>query len=198
MKSREGTVVDADDLMVEMTSAARSISEELGKLDQLSESEQKELHKVIGLAALKYFLLKVDPRKNMLFDPKESIDFNGHTGPFIQYTHARICSLLRKAGDLVNMSYTAVELTELERNVLLKIDHYPQVIQEAAKNYNPAELAVYIYELVKDFNAFYQAVPVLKEDNAELKSFRLLLSQVTANVVKSGMKMLGIQVPERM
>jgi len=198
MKSREGTVVDADDLMVEMTNAARSISEELGKLDQLSESEQKELHKVIGLAALKYFLLKVDPRKNMLFDPKESIDFNGHTGPFIQYTHARICSLLRKAEEQVSSDLSSIELTELERNVLLKIDQYPQVIQEAAKNYNPAELAVYIYELVKDFNAFYQAVPVLKEENAELRSFRLLLSQVTANVVKSGMKMLGIQVPERM
>jgi arginyl-tRNA synthetase len=198
MKSREGTVVDADDLMLEMTNTARVISEELGKLDELPEHEQQRLHQTIGLAALKYYLLKVDPRKNMLFDPRESIDFNGHTGPFIQYTHARICSLLRKSEEEVKQSTSNIELSDVERNVLLKIDQYPMVIQEAAAQYNPAELSSYIYELVKDFNAFYQSVPVMKEENLELRQFRLLLSQVTARIIKSGMLLLGIEVPERM
>jgi arginyl-tRNA synthetase len=198
MKSREGTVVDADDLMLEMTNTARVISEELGKLDELPEQEQQRLHQTIGLAALKYYLLKVDPRKNMLLDPRESIDFNGHTGPFIQYTHARICSLLRKSGEGVKLSTLNIELSENERNVLLKIDQYPMVIQEAAAQYNPAELSSYIYELVKDFNAFYQSVPVMKEENIELRQFRLLLSQVTARIINSGMLLLGIEVPERM
>lgn len=198
MKSREGTVVDADDLMLEMTNTARIISEELGKLDELPENEQQRLHQTIGMAALKYYLLKVDPRKNMLFDPRESIDFNGHTGPFIQYTHARICSLLRKSGEEVTATTASVELTAAERSVLLKIDQYPSIIQEAAAQYNPAELSSYIYELVKDFNAFYQSVPVMKEENADLRHFRLLLSKTTAQIINSGMSLLGIEVPERM
>lgn len=198
MKSREGTVVDADDLMFEMTNTARMISEELGKLDQLSPEEQKVLHKTIGMAALKFFLLKVDPRKNMLFDPNESIDFNGHTGPFIQYAHARICSLLRKAEGIDNVELSVAVINPLEKNILLKIDQYPKLIEDAAKHLNPSDLAMYIYELVKDFNAFYQSVPILKEENNDLLRFRLILSETTARIIKSGMKLLGIEVPERM
>lgn len=197
MKSREGTVVDADDLMHEMYLNARSIAEELGKLDDLSDAEQEQLYHEIGLAALKYFLLKVDARKNMLFDPKESIDFNGHTGPFIQYTHARIRSLLRKAGDYPSISQT-VDLNESERSIALRIDRYRSVLVESAEKHSPAELAAYLYDLAKEFNTFYQSVMVLKEPNESMRNFRLILVETTGNVIRSGMKLLGIKVPEQM
>jgi len=198
MKSREGTVVDADDLMDEMTDTARSISEELGKLEDMTDVEQDQLYHQIGLSALKYFLLKVDARKNMLFNPKESIDFNGHTGPFIQYTHARIRSLLRKAGEAPKVETTPVSLTDAERSIALMIDRYSIVIQESAEKLSPADLAAYLYELAKDFNTFYQTVVVLKEEDEALRNFRLLLTETTGKVIRSGMKLLGIEVPERM
>lgn len=198
MKSREGTVVDADDLMDEMTNTARVISEELGKLEDLTESEQDQLYHQIALSALKYFLLKVDARKNMLFNPKESIDFNGHTGPFIQYTHARIRSLLRKADGSPKVENEPVILSDIERSIALMMDRYSAIIQESAEKLSPAELAAYLYELAKDFNTFYQNVVVLKEEDESLRNFRLLLTESAGKILKSGMKLLGIEVPERM
>lgn len=199
MKSREGTVVDADDLMDEMTASARSIAEELGKLEELSAEEKEKLYHQIGMAALKYFLLKVDARKNMLFDPVESIDFNGNTGPFIQYAHARISSLLRKAGEAANeITDGKVELTDPERQLALKIDRFPEVVTEAAANHSPAEIANFLYDLVKDYNHFYQTVPVLKEENQDKLLFRLQLSKATALVIRKGLSLLGIESPERM
>lgn len=198
MKSREGTVVDADDMMAEMTDSARAIAEELGKLEELSAEEKDILYRQIGLSALKYFLLKVDAKKNMLFDPVESIDFNGNTGPFIQYAHARIQSLLRKAGEQTETDYDTVLLTESERNLAIKIDRFPDVLYEAAENHSPAELANFLYDLVKDYNHFYQTVPVLKEEDEALRNFRLELSEGTATVIASGLKLLGIEAPEQM
>lgn len=200
MKSREGTVVDADDLMQEMKTTAREISEELGKLDDMPEEDKDQLFGNIGLGALKYFILKVDPKKRMLFDPKESVDFNGNTGPFIQYTHARIQSILRKNEDLIEFeSMQSGQLSELDLQVLKKLHEYPQIVQDAGTNKSPALIANYIYDLVKDFNHFYQNSPsILKEENLEIKSFRVALCKSTGNVIKTGMSLLGINVPDRM
>jgi arginyl-tRNA synthetase len=199
MKSREGTVVDADDLMEEMVRTAEEITTELGKLDGVADDEKKELYEVIGLGALKYFLLKVDPKKKMMFDPAESIDFSGNTGPFIQYTHARIKSILRKYGkpapDSINSS---VELHPMEREVIHALYQFPKAMHEAAENYSPALIANYIYDLVKTFNSYYQAVPILKEENADTLEMRIALIAQVAEVVKKGMGLLGISVPERM
>ncbi|MEN8139129.1 MAG: arginine--tRNA ligase [Bacteroidota bacterium] len=198
MKSREGTVVDADDLMAEMTDTARTISQELGKLEGYSEEEKESLYKTIGLGALKYFMLKVDPKKRMLFNPEESVDFNGNTGPFIQYTHARIKSVLRNAGETEKADYAGLKLHEKEKELVKHLMTYPNVIQLAANNHSPALIANFSYDLVKLYNTFYQNVSILKAENDTLKSFRLDLSKLTANVIASSMNMLGIDVPERM
>lgn len=198
MKSREGTVVDADDLMQEMVSTAQSISEELGKLDGFNDEELAAIYEMIGLGALKYFILKVDPRKRMLFDPSESIDFNGHTGPFIQYTHARICSLQRRAADLNAEVKPESALHPKEKELLKVLLRYPEVIQEAAKDYSPAVIANYAYDLVKEYNKFYQQVPVFGADNEKDKAFRIGLSGLVGKVIASAMSLLGITVPERM
>lgn len=197
MKSREGTVVDADDLMAEMTATAQKISEELGKLDGYSEAEKTSLYETIGLGALKYYMLKVDPKKQMLFNPEESVDFAGNTGPFIQYTYARIQSILRKA-DFDYSKAVNVELHEKEKELIKQIQLYPDVIQNAAANYSPALIANYTYDLVKEFNSFYQNVPILGESDAAKKIFRVQLSKTVGNTIKSAFKLLGIQVPERM
>lgn len=197
MKSREGTVVDADDLMIEMTETARNISEELGKLDGYSEEEKTELHKTIGLGALKYFILKVDPKKRILFDPKSSVDFQGNTGPFIQYTYARIQSILRKA----NFDYSksvAIELHEKEKEIIKSLEAFPETVQQAAANYSPAIIANYTYDLVKEFNSFYQNVSILGEENLDKKIFRVQISEKVGNTIKQAFSLLGIQVPERM
>lgn len=202
MKSREGTVVDADDLIEEMYTTAKSISEELGKLDGISENEKNEIIKMVGLGALKYFILKVDPKKNIVFNPKESIDFEGNTGPFIQYTHARIKSVLRKAKDSgINIPEKISENTEInenEKSIIKLITDYNNIISEASNELNPAVVANYTYALVKEYNLFYHDYSILKEENDEKKSFRLLLSNVTAKRIKDSMKLLGINVPERM
>ncbi|WP_452219568.1 arginine--tRNA ligase [Lacinutrix salivirga] len=200
MKSREGTVVDADDLIVEMAETAQSISEELGKLEGYSEAEKQELYKTIGLGALKYYILKVDPKKRILFDPKESIDFQGNTGPFIQYTYARIQSILRKASAENKASSVDVEvqLHEKEKELLKQLEFFPEVIQQAAKNHSPALIANYTYDLVKAFNSFYQNVPILGADSNNDKVFRIQLSGVVANTIKNAFSLLGINVPERM
>ena len=197
MKSREGTVVDADDLMIEMTETARNISEELGKLDGYSEEEKTELYKTIGLGALKYFILKVDPKKRILFDPKSSVDFQGNTGPFIQYTYARIQSILRKA----NFDYSksvAIELHEKEKEIIKLLEAFPETVQQAAANYSPAIIANYTYDLVKEFNSFYQNVSILGEENLDKKIFRVQISEKVGNTIKQAFSLLGIQVPERM
>ncbi|TVR37147.1 MAG: arginine--tRNA ligase, partial [Cryomorphaceae bacterium] len=198
MKSREGTVVDADDLVEGMTDTAREISEELGKLEELTQQDREQLYSQIGGAALKYFLLKVDARKNMLFNPRESIDFNGNTGPFIQYAHARISSLLRKAADVERVSSDNLQLSESEQSLALKLDRFPVVVEESAVKYSPAELANYLYDLVKDFNSFYQSMPVLKEEDVALRTFRLELTEACGKVIRTGLRMLGIAAPERM
>ena len=199
MKSREGTVVDADDLIDEMAETAGEISEELGKLDGYSDIEKQELYKSIGLGALKYYILKVDPRKRILFDPKESIDFQGNTGPFIQYTYARIQSILRKAeineNVLVDVKY---DLHEKEKELIKQIQLFPEVIQNAADNYSPALVANYTYDLVKEFNSFYQNVSILGADTDNEKALRVDLSETVANIIKNAFGLLGIDVPERM
>lgn len=197
MKSREGTVVDADDLMEEMTVTAKSISEELGKLDGYSDEEKAELYKTIGLGALKYFMLKVDPKKSMMFNPEESVDFAGNTGPFIQYTYARIQSILRKA--TFNTSVNKIsELHPKEKELLKQIELFPEVIQNAAHNHSPALVANYTYELVKEYNSFYQTVSILGEENLDKKVFRVQLSQKVSDTIKLAFGLLGIDVPERM
>ena len=200
MKSREGTVVDADDLMDEMVNTAREVSRELGKLDDCSAEEAEEISETVGLGALKYFLLKVDPRKNMTFNPKESIDFNGNTGPFIQYTHARICSVLRKASEAGygDVNFSAVEPNEKEITLIQRLADFPVVVGEAGRNYSPALIANYVYELVKEYNQFYHDYSIMKEEYEAVRSLRLCLSRCTAGVIKTGMKLLGINVPERM
>lgn len=202
MKSREGTVVDADDLMEEMVSTAREISQELGKLDGLTTDEAERIVSMVGLGSLKYFMLKVDPRKNMTFNPKESIDFNGNTGPFIQYTYARICSVLRKAAeqDIVLPAELPgdISLSEKEEGLIQLTADFASVIKEAGSEYSPAIVANYIYDLVKEYNQFYHDFSILREENSEVKAFRLVLSSNVAKVVKSGMSLLGIDVPERM
>lgn len=202
MKSREGTVVDADDLMEEMISTARETSDELGKLDGCTEEEIANIARICGLGALKYFILKVDPRKNMTFNPKESIDFNGNTGPFIQYTHARICSVLRKAQEAGFQLPTSLpeelEVADRESSLIQNLASFPEVVRQAGKEYSPALIANYVYELVKEYNQFYHDFSIMKEADEQKKAFRLLLSKSVAKVIKTGMSLLGIEVPERM
>ncbi|MGC1470985.1 MAG: arginine--tRNA ligase [Psychroserpens sp.] len=198
MKSREGTVVDADDLIVEMAKTAETISEELGKLDGYSEVEKKELYKIIGLGALKYHILKVDPKKHILFDPKESIDFQGNTGPFIQYTYARIQSILRKADLKTKLSLEEVTLHEKEKELLKQLELFPGLIQNAADQHSPALIANYTYDLVKEFNSFYQNVSILGAGTTIEKTFRVQLSYAVAQTIKNAFSLLGIAVPERM
>ena len=199
MKSREGTVVDADDLIAEMTETARSISEELGKLDGYTETEKDELYRIIGLGALKYYILKVDPKKRILFNPEESVDFQGNTGPFIQYTYARIQSILRKAeADLSSAVPSGYELHDKEKELLKQIQLYPETVALAGENLSPALIANYTYELVKSFNSFYQNVSILGADSEEQITFRVQLSNLVANMIKSSFRLLGIEVPERM
>lgn len=198
MKSREGTVVDADDLMEEMTKTAGDIASELGKLEGYSDEEKAKLFKTIGLGALKYYILKVDPKKQILFNPEESVDFAGNTGPFIQYTYARIQSILRKADfDFVTLSAVEV-LHNKEKELIKQIELYPEVIQNAAQNHSPALIANYTYDLVKEYNSFYQSVSILGEDDLNKKIFRVQLSKKVADTIKSGFALLGIDVPERM
>ena len=198
MKSREGTVVDADDLMNEMTSTAQTISEDLGKLEGYSEEEKTKLYNTIGLGALKYYILKVDPKKRILFNPEESVDFAGNTGPFIQYTYARIQSIIRKATFDFSATAKTNDLHEKEKELLKQIELYPEVIQNAAQNHSPALIANYTYELVREYNSFYQAVPILGEENLEKKIFRVQLSKKVADTIASSFSLLGINVPERM
>jgi len=197
MKSREGTVVDADDLMIEMTNTAKEISEELGKLDGYSIEAKENLHQQIGLGALKYFVLKVDPKKRILFDPKSSVDFQGNTGPFIQYTYARIQSIIRKA-DFDYSKPVSIDLHEKEKELLKQLALFPETIQQAATNYSPAVIANYTYDLVKEFNSFYQNVSILGEEDQDKKTFRVQLAKKVADTIKLAFSLLGIQVPERM
>lgn len=202
MKSREGTVVDADDLMVDMTTTARELSEDLGKLEEYSNEEKQALYKLVGLGALKYYILKVDPKKRILFNPEESVDFQGNTGPFIQYTYARIQSILRKAKDAnVDLSTQLdgiEELHEKEKELIKQLQLYPDTIQLAAINFSPALIANYVYDLVKEFNSFYQQVSILGETDEQKKALRVQLSKKVSEVIESGFKLLGINVPERM
>ena len=202
MKSREGTVVDADDLMDEMVATAQQTSQELGKLDGLTEAEAAEIARIVGMGALKYFILKVDARKNMTFNPEESIDFNGNTGPFIQYTYARIQSVLRKAAEAGLIIPTdlnlAIQLNEKEESLIQHLAEFPATIAEAAKDYSPSDIANYTYDLVKEFNQFYHDFSILREENQQVKLFRLALSANVAKVIKLAMSLLGIEVPERM
>jgi arginyl-tRNA synthetase len=198
MKSREGTVVDADDLMEEMTATAGKISTDLGKLEGYSEEEKAKLFKTIGLGALKYYILKVDPKKQILFNPEESVDFAGNTGPFIQYTYARIQSILRKADFDLNIGNSALELHPKEKELLKQIELFPEVIQNAANNHSPALVANYTYELVKEYNSFYQSVSILGEEDMTKKVFRVQLSKKVAETIKLAFNLLGIEVPERM
>ena len=203
MKSREGTVVDADDLIAEMVAQARRTSEELGKFDDISEEERDEIARIVGMGALKYFILKVDARKNMLFNPEESIDFNGNTGPFIQYTHARIRSILRKAeaeGASLpeKLDTAAAQPNEKEVELIQKLNEYGAAVEQAGKDYSPSGIANYCYELTKEFNQFYHDYSILKEPDAAKKQLRLVLARNVAKAIKNGMALLGIEVPERM
>ncbi|WP_315022109.1 arginine--tRNA ligase [Capnocytophaga leadbetteri] len=200
MKSREGTVVDADDLIAEMEQTAKEISQELGKLDGYTEAQKEALYHTIGLGALKYYILKVDPKKRILFDPKESIDFQGNTGPFVQYTYARIQSILRKYAEMGAADSTAMPdtLHEKEKALLKSITLFPAIVQEAAEEYSPAVIANYVYDLVKDFNSFYQNVSILGEKEPVKLHFRVVLCEKIGEIIAASFKMLGIQVPERM
>ena len=198
MKSREGTVVDADELILEMINNASKLSKELGKLDGLSSNDKKVLNETIGLGALKYYILKVDPKKRILFDPNDSIDFNGNTGPFIQYTYARIQSLLTKSNYKKSKINNQLEINDKEKQLLKLLTIFPETIKSAADNLNPALIANYTYELVKNFNSYYQTTTILKINDEELKGFRLTLSYKVASIIKSSMKLLGINVPEKM
>ena len=202
MKSREGTVVDADDLMEEMVSAARRTSEELGKFADMTENERNEIARIVGMGALKYFILKVDARKNMLFNPEESIDFNGNTGPFIQYTYARIRSIMRKAEAegivLPTVLPDTLPLNEKEVQLIQKLNSFEAVVEQAGKDYSPSGIANYCYELTKDFNQFYHDYSILNAGSGEAKTLRLALAKNVAKTIKNGMQLLGIEVPERM
>jgi len=202
MKSREGTVVDADDLIDEMVLTAREMSMELGKLDEYSDAEKEKIYRIIGLGALKYFILKVDPKKNMTFDPRESIDFNGNTGPFIQYTHARIHSVLRKAQERnlewINKPLARVELLEKEKALIKWLLQFDDILTEAGESLSPALIANYTYELSKEFNQFYHDHSILGAEKAAIRHLRILLTQMTGRIIKTGMELLGIEVPERM
>ena len=201
MKSREGTVVDADDLIADMVSTAREMSQELGKLDGCTDEEAEAISKMVGLGALKYFILKVDPKKTMLFDPRESIDFNGNTGPFIQYTHARICSVLRKAaesgidyaGRVVGIDYLKEEI-----ELIKTLSDYPSVVASAGENFAPSIIGAYIYDLAKSFNSYYHDHSIMREENVKVRQMRLQLASEVARVIRTGMALLGIAVPERM
>lgn len=199
MKSREGTVVDADDLMDEMIETARQTSAELGKLDNCSAEEANEIARIIGLGALKYFILKVDPRKNMTFNPKESIDFNGNTGPFIQYTYARIQSLLRKTAEAgMKAEIADVEPNDKEIALIQRLADFPNVVAEAGRSYSPAQIANYVYDLVKEYNQFYHDYSIMKEENETVRSFRIKLSEEVGKVIRRATGLLGIEVPNRM
>jgi arginyl-tRNA synthetase len=198
MKSREGTVVDADDLMESMASESRLVADEQGKLSDLSEAEKNDTFDIIGMSALKYFLLRVDPKKNMMFNPKESIDFNGNTGPFIQYAFVRTQSILRRAGDFNMDVWNGVEINEWERNLIKCLAGYPQAIEEAAGKYDPSVIAAFAYELTKTFNSFYQQCSILKEENTALKSLRMELTALSGHCIASSMQLLGIKMPARM
>ena len=199
MKSREGTVVDADELMDEMIATAREMSQEPGRLEGLTDAEKEEVLRIVGLGALKYFILKVDPRKNMLFNPQESIDFNGNTGPFIQYTYARIMSVLRKATDNVEaIDVNAVVPNEKETNLIQRLADFSTAVADAGKNYSPAVIANYVYELAKQYNQFYHDFSILREENATVRAFRLKLSAAVADVIARGLGLLGMEVPQRM
>ena len=197
MKSREGTVVDADELMQEVYNTAKEISEELGKLEGLSDEEKSDLYETIAMGALKYYILKVDPKKRILFDPKESVDFNGNTGPFIQYTFARIQSLLRKESPK-EFDFESIELNAAEKEIIRALNDFEDTIAKAATEMSPALIANYVYEIVKLFNSFYQNNPILKNEDENVKNFRLYLSQWVANTIQSSLRLLGIGVPERM
>ena len=202
MKRREGTVVDADDLIAEMVRQARQTADEAGKFDDMSEEEKQNVARIVGMGALKYFLLKVDARKNMLFNPEESIDFNGNTGPFIQYTYARIRSVLRKAED-AGINYKDLcgincELSTKEEEIVQHVADFAVVIRQAGQDFSPSAIANYCYELVKEYNQFYHEFSILKEENEDKKRFRLVLSANVAKVVRLGMGLLGIEMPERM
>lgn len=196
MKSREGTVVDADDLMAEVIDKAREMTQERGHIEGMTENEREALYHMIGLGGLKYYLLKVDPKKRMLFDPQESVELNGNTGPFIQYAHARIRSLITKAGEITD--FTAIELKEEEQEIIKQLLEFPAILKEAASTYSPALIANYCYELVKLYNHFYQSISILNEENSDLKMLRLTMSSEVAKVIKTAMNLLGINVPERM
>ena len=202
MKSREGTVVDADDLMEEMISTAKETSQELGKLDGLTQEEADDIARIVGLGALKYFILKVDARKNMTFNPKESIDFNGNTGPFIQYTYARIQSVLRKAAEsgivIPEQIPSGIELSEKEEGLIQMVADFAAVVKQAGEDYSPSIIANYTYDLVKEYNQFYHDFSILREENEAVKVFRIALSANVAKVVRLGMNLLGIEVPSRM
>lgn len=199
MKSREGTVVDADDLMAEMIETAKTRTEELGKTEDFTEEEKAELYHTIGMGALKYFLLKVDPKKRLLFDPNESVDFQGHTGPFIQYTHARIKSVLRKAGYVENETkVNPGRLSSYELDLIKALSEYPSIVEASAKEYSPAQLANYAYEVAKLYNKFYHEESILKAEDEDVKAFRLTLSASAARIIAESMRLLGIKVPERM
>ncbi|MEC8248350.1 MAG: DALR anticodon-binding domain-containing protein, partial [Bacteroidota bacterium] len=198
MKSREGTVVDADDLIFEMTTTAKSISLELGKLEGYSELEKKQTYTDIGLGALKYFILKVDPKKTILFDPKASVDFQGNTGPFIQYTYARIQAILRKSEIDYKGAVPEVHLNEKEKNILKQLQAFPETVQQAALHYSPAYIANYTYDLVKEFNSFYQNISIFGAASKSEMCFRVQLCSVVGETIKKAFGLLGIQVPERM
>jgi arginyl-tRNA synthetase len=202
MKSREGTVVDADDLMAEMIETARETSKELGKLDEATPEEAEAIARMVGLGALKYFILKVDPKKNMTFNPQESIDFNGNTGPFIQYTHARVRSILRKAEEqgiaIPDKLDPGAPLSEKEEGLVQLLSEFGAAVKQAGAEYNVSLIGNYVYDLAKEFNQFYHDHPILREENASLRDFRLMLSKNVALTIKKGMKLFGIDVPERM
>ena len=200
MKSREGTVVDADDLIATMIADARRMSDELGKFDDMNDAERDEIARIVGLGALKYFILKVDARKNMLFNPEESIDFNGNTGPFIQYTYARIRSILRKAeaGSDAPTSLAGVTLNDKEIELIQKMNDFPAAISQAATDYSPSGIANYCYELTKVFNQFYHDYSILGESDAACRAMRLVIARNVAKIIGSAMQLLGIEVPERM
>jgi arginyl-tRNA synthetase len=199
MKSREGTVVDADDLMALMMEDAYKTSMELGKFDDMSEEERREIARIVGMGALKYFILKVDARKNMLFNPEESIDFNGNTGPFIQYTYARIRSILRKAAEQnIPLISHQSDLTAKEIELIQKMNEFGTAVAQAGKDYSPSGIANYCYELTKVFNQFYHDYSILNEPDEQKKQIRLVISRNVAKIIKNGMSLLGIEVPERM
>jgi arginyl-tRNA synthetase len=202
MKSREGTVVDADDLMDEMIRTARETSEELGgKLNDMPEEEKAEISRIIGLGALKYFTLKVDARKNMLFNPKASIDFNGNTGPFIQYTYARTRSIERKAAEAginIENAVAPATISEKECGIIRMLNEFPNVVKQVGTDYSPSGIANYTYDLAKEYNQFYHDFSILREENEDSKAFRILLTRNVGKVIKTAMNLLGIEVPERM